>query len=360
LNDLIPDFPEVDESLVERVAAALRPASALSVISSFEHLYEVQLEQAGTTDLPEQVLAHWRDLGYDAALGDNGILVLSKRSQQREAEELALLREEEQREFAAARLQQEQAMAPTTTTLCSLRPTAEVFVPAAAVVPVFGQPQPPPLPPAAGGSLFGGSLFGGGGGDSFLGAAVPAAAAISEATPFSDGGPFGGGAGAPPSAQALSSSIFLFGGGSSTPEKAAPAQPQELTFIPVPLPPPGFETRPDLINRAFRALDANDDGFLNKEEMKKFAELSGFSGTPAKWANEFRMMCSGVGADIATGLDSGDFRKVINEGLFCSYTNVGLKAMCNILDPEGKASAKPAVEVSLEVMNKDKARSNQR
>jgi len=359
LNDLIPDFPEVDESLVERVAAALRPASALSVISSFEHLYEVQLEQAGTTDLPEQVLAHWRDLGYDAALGDNGILVLSKRSQQREAEELALLREEEQREFAAARLQQEQAMAPTTTTLCSLRPTAEVFVPAAAVVPVFGQPQPPPLPPAAGGSLFGGSLFGGGGGDSFLGAAVPAAAAISEATPFSDGGPFGG-AGAPPSAQALSSSIFLFGGGSSTPEKAAPAQPQELTFIPVPLPPPGFETRPDLINRAFRALDANDDGFLNKEEMKKFAELSGFSGTPAKWANEFRMMCSGVGADIATGLDSGDFRKVINEGLFCSYTNVGLKAMCNILDPEGKASAKPAVEVSLEVMNKDKARSNQR
>ena len=184
LNDLIPDFPEVDESLVERVAAALRPASALSVISSFEHLYEVQLEQAGTTDLPEQVLAHWRDLGYDAALGDNGILVLSKRSQQREAEELALLREEEQREFAAARLQQEQAMAPTTTTLCSLRPTAEVFVPAAAVVPVFGQPQPPPLPPAAGGSLFGGSLFGGGGGNSFLGAAAPAVAAISEATPF--------------------------------------------------------------------------------------------------------------------------------------------------------------------------------
>lgn len=107
------------------------------------------------------------------------------------------------------------------------------------------------------------------------------------------------------------------------------------------------QTRPDLIKRAFRVLDVNGDGFLNKEEMRGFAELGGFKGTPAEWQKEFRMLCSGVGADAAAGLDPEEFRKVIDEGLGGTYTNEELKKMCNKLDPEGHGGLQPAVEAAL-------------
>merc|ERR1740138_1685639 len=85
------------------------------------------------------------------------------------------------------------------------------------------------------------------------------------------------------------------------------------------------QTRPDLIMRCFIALDANGDGFLNKEEMRKFAEIGGFKGNALEWQKEFRMLCSGVSVDIATGLDSDGFRRVIEEGLGGTYTNEELR-----------------------------------
>jgi Ca2+-binding EF-hand superfamily protein len=108
------------------------------------------------------------------------------------------------------------------------------------------------------------------------------------------------------------------------------------------------QTRPDLINRCFLVLDANRDGFLNREEMRKFAELGGFKGTALEWQKEFRMLCTGVGADIAAGLDNDGFRRVVEEGLGGTYSNEELRAISDKLDPHGKAG-NSAVEAALAI-----------
>ena len=46
-----------------------------------------------------------------------------------------------------------------------------------------------------------------------------------------------------------------------------------------------------LIERVFRACDADCDGYLNLQEMRPFASMFGFDRPQGAWAYEFRLLC---------------------------------------------------------------------
>jgi len=80
--------------------------------------------------------------------------------------------------------------------------------------------------------------------------------------------------------------------------------------------------RVEQLRSIFCALDVSHSGCLGSEEMRNFADLSGFDGDAAEWDEEFRLLCEDVGRSVAKGIDMATFVRIANdpseEGSYCS------------------------------------------
>lgn len=85
--------------------------------------------------------------------------------------------------------------------------------------------------------------------------------------------------------------------------------------------------RGKLILEAFRACDADGNGWLSTGEMRAFARWTGFDGSDEEWAEEYRLLCSEHGADEAVGIDVAVFRTLANDASDsgCHCTNEELQ-----------------------------------
>lgn len=72
----------------------------------------------------------------------------------------------------------------------------------------------------------------------------------------------------------------------------------------------GRSARKDLDARSqvFARYDADQDGFLNEQEMLAFARCLGYDGGRQAWSQEFRALCGEHGWNPAVGLDAAAFR----------------------------------------------------
>jgi len=97
--------------------------------------------------------------------------------------------------------------------------------------------------------------------------------------------------------------------------------------------PPGF-SRDDLLNAVFRALDEDEDGRLNMQEMRVFAGRIGFDGSDGEWSDEFGAICpddKGISPELFKQLanDTSD------EGCYC--TTDELRTILRDLFPKVRA-----------------------
>lgn len=76
-------------------------------------------------------------------------------------------------------------------------------------------------------------------------------------------------------------------------------------------------TRQKLISDLFNACDADEDGFLDIDEMHVFALQVGFAGNDAEWVEEFADLCVEYFADTQCGLDYSVFEKLVNDDSDC-------------------------------------------
>ena len=68
-----------------------------------------------------------------------------------------------------------------------------------------------------------------------------------------------------------------------------------------------------LIERVFRACDADCDGYLNLQEMRPFASMTGFDRPQGAWAYEFRLLCVEHDRDPEKGVDLRLFHTFVND-----------------------------------------------
>jgi Ca2+-binding EF-hand superfamily protein/predicted GNAT family acetyltransferase len=105
-------------------------------------------------------------------------------------------------------------------------------------------------------------------------------------------------------------------------------------------------TRQKRVRTLFKALDSDEDGFLNVNEMKVFAEFTGFSGTDDEWTCEFPLLFDGPTANPAKGVDFELFARLVDntseaEGCYC--TDAELAKMLKIMqDSRGSDGARAA------------------
>lgn len=103
--------------------------------------------------------------------------------------------------------------------------------------------------------------------------------------------------------------------------------------------------RTDVKSTLFSCLDQDGDRRLNRAEMKKFAEMTGFEGTDADWAGEFEVLCEPQGCDFAA------FSRLIDDdsddGLYCEDAELAdmlnQLLMSGVGIPAGRAPAKAAL-----------------
>ena len=94
------------------------------------------------------------------------------------------------------------------------------------------------------------------------------------------------------------------------------------------------DSRRELIEEVFRALDRARKGYLTAGEMRPFAEQTGFTGTDLEWQQEFDLLCSERGSSQGIRLDA--FATLVNdqsdEGCYCSDDELR-----NLLQPQTRA-----------------------
>eukprot|EP00405_Crypthecodinium_cohnii_P048233 CAMPEP_0206602510 /NCGR_PEP_ID=MMETSP0325_2-20121206/47455_1 /ASSEMBLY_ACC=CAM_ASM_000347 /TAXON_ID=2866 /ORGANISM="Crypthecodinium cohnii, Strain Seligo" /LENGTH=210 /DNA_ID=CAMNT_0054115061 /DNA_START=265 /DNA_END=894 /DNA_ORIENTATION=- len=81
-----------------------------------------------------------------------------------------------------------------------------------------------------------------------------------------------------------------------------------------------------LIAALFLQLNISGTDKLNCAEMKPFAELIGFRGSPAQWETEFVGVCRYLGCDPCVGIDSAAFARLLSDtsrrGCFCTAAEI--------------------------------------
>ncbi|CAE8704638.1 unnamed protein product, partial [Polarella glacialis] len=91
--------------------------------------------------------------------------------------------------------------------------------------------------------------------------------------------------------------------------------------------------------------DADGDGWLSETEMRTFGYYSGFDGTDADWAEEFRNLCVDRGGNSGTGIGSDLFEQLLEDksdkGCYCSDG-----AISSMLDALGQEPGPAPAEVS--------------
>lgn len=87
----------------------------------------------------------------------------------------------------------------------------------------------------------------------------------------------------------------------------------------------------------FRVLDADRDGFLNSQEMRRFSEYMGFAGTAAEWQAEYALI-----VDNLKGVDVQLFNQLVDdesEDAGCYCTDDELSSMLEHFENSQPASA---------------------
>lgn len=99
---------------------------------------------------------------------------------------------------------------------------------------------------------------------------------------------------------------------------------------------PSSLSRMGLIYAVFSACDADGDGLLRKQELRRFAEQTGFCGNDAEWNEAYELLCSENGiSDPALGVDARLlFRLVDNEDNRCFCSNGDLRRILERLELE--------------------------
>eukprot|EP00747_Dinoflagellata_sp_TGD_P078223 gnl/TRDRNA2_/TRDRNA2_159967_c1_seq1.p1 gnl/TRDRNA2_/TRDRNA2_159967_c1~~gnl/TRDRNA2_/TRDRNA2_159967_c1_seq1.p1 ORF type:complete len:279 (-),score=51.84 gnl/TRDRNA2_/TRDRNA2_159967_c1_seq1:550-1269(-) len=86
--------------------------------------------------------------------------------------------------------------------------------------------------------------------------------------------------------------------------------------------------RPQLITAIFEALLGTSDSrtSLGRQEMRIFAEHTGFRGSEAEWDEEYALLCSQQSADLALGLDAKLFADLLDDasegGCYCTTSEL--------------------------------------
>jgi len=114
-------------------------------------------------------------------------------------------------------------------------------------------------------------------------------------------------------------------------------------------PPPkraGPNSRESITIGLFKALDVDNDGYLNLKEMQSFASLIGFKCDDDKWSKEFALFCEQGEADPAVGVNEKLFKKLVDDrsdaGCYCNDGE--LKDMLKELNPNaGEISSRGAL-----------------
>ncbi|CAE8627439.1 unnamed protein product [Polarella glacialis] len=79
------------------------------------------------------------------------------------------------------------------------------------------------------------------------------------------------------------------------------------------------DSRPVAIREVFKRLDANGDGVLCEQEMRPYANHTGFDGSDAEWVREFQMLCSYSGIQH---IDEECFVRLVDDqsdnGIYCT------------------------------------------
>ena len=80
------------------------------------------------------------------------------------------------------------------------------------------------------------------------------------------------------------------------------------------------DSRRELIEAVFRALDSGGKGYLTARDMRPFAEQTGFSGSDQEWQQEFDLLRRDRGSSEGIRLDA--FVSLVNDssddGCYCS------------------------------------------
>ncbi|CAK9015761.1 unnamed protein product [Durusdinium trenchii] len=82
----------------------------------------------------------------------------------------------------------------------------------------------------------------------------------------------------------------------------------------------GADERTQLIQQVFTGLNQSRTGYLNADEMRPFANQTGFQGTDAEWRTEFNLLRQECGS--GQGVSMYDFQRLANDssddGCYCS------------------------------------------
>jgi len=80
--------------------------------------------------------------------------------------------------------------------------------------------------------------------------------------------------------------------------------------------------RSGLIRAVFELCDTDGDGLLSESQMLVFACFTGYEGSAEQWKDDFRHLCTDLGADPGTGLNILSLEKLVNNsgegGLYCT------------------------------------------
>ena len=128
------------------------------------------------------------------------------------------------------------------------------------------------------------------------------------------------------------------------------APPTVQHSAPSPAVPNGFGKRDDLLQRVFKALNLSGNGHLASEEMRPFAEATGFDGNDHDWKQEFELLkreCKASGP----GISLEDFKRLANDqsedGCYCSDSDLqALLARLELRRTTQNSRATPAVQHS--------------
>lgn len=108
------------------------------------------------------------------------------------------------------------------------------------------------------------------------------------------------------------------------------------------------DLRESSIRDLFQMCDVSADGRLSVEEMRTFAELTGFEGSAEEWAEEFAMLCSENGVDLSKGIHIELFVQFVNDesdsGQYCTDDEIEEMLQTLRRRPQPQKPA-PAVQV---------------
>mmetsp|Transcript_66788 Transcript_66788/g.105671 ORF Transcript_66788/g.105671 Transcript_66788/m.105671 type:complete len:794 (+) Transcript_66788:59-2440(+) len=88
--------------------------------------------------------------------------------------------------------------------------------------------------------------------------------------------------------------------------------------------------RQELIQKCFKQLDTDQNGYLNGQELFRFAKTKGFPGNLAAWLVEYKKLCSECSWSVGAGSDYPSFELLVNTSDCCFYST--RKDLLHLLD----------------------------